>query len=508
MSTPATRCEPDGAPSTRRAEDTTRREPVPGDSTRRESADTSNATRRLQLPEAITSRYHYVGDLASSGGEADLVLLQDLATGEEVVLKFYRPGIAPDGAAIELLSTAAEDHVVRLVEFHNEANGVWEIQEYYPAGSLGNWVAERGGCLKADVLGTVVREISDALAHLHDVAGVAHRDLKPANVLVRREDPLDLVLADFGLATAQQDFTHLTTTAKGTWHYAAPEVHRRESTRKSDWFSLGVMVFEFHTGRKLFSLADGSEVSEDDARRRSMSGDYSTGAIADPRFRLLVDGLLTQDKDHRWGQAQVSAWLRGESPAVHRAAPPPQERISYRPPWSPNLVHTPRELVAEMRRFWDEVSDALVGRPDVAMVSFLKSFPSTEHAVNVLSSGESPGAKLVRLQVLLDPTGAVQFSGAELDDQTLARRIQRASEGDEPALNWLEALVEENILTALAEVTRSTKAARADYLLGQWQQQAKTTSSGLPDDVRSLANQAFRMALPQLVATALASDAP
>ena len=38
--------------------------------------------------------------------------------------------------------------------------------------------------------------------------------------------------------------------------------------------------------------------------------------VADPRLRLLCQGLLTRDPRRRWGAAEVAAWRGGASPAV------------------------------------------------------------------------------------------------------------------------------------------------------------------------------------------------
>ena len=189
------------------------------------SPATAPGPRRLNLPAAVTADYEYLCD-RSSGGEADIALLRDRRSGEEVILKYYKTGITPDPMAMLMLSQADPAHVVRLIDFHDEADGTWEIQEYCPTGSLREWAARRGGRLDTATLRRVLEEITGALTYLHGLgSGIAHRDLKPANILVRTEDPLDLVLADFGLAKAQQAVTHLTSTIKGTWHYAAPEVH-------------------------------------------------------------------------------------------------------------------------------------------------------------------------------------------------------------------------------------------------------------------------------------------
>lgn len=500
-----TRREPTANPTRREAADGGRGSAP----TRREGTGEPRRTRRLNLPAAVAERYDYLHDLPTAGGEADIALLRSRATQEEVIFKSYRAGLAPDPVAMDILRRADTRHVVRLLDLNDDDDGVWEIQEYCFLGSLRDWVSARGGRLPRDVLAIVVGEVAASLKYLHDLStGVAHRDLKPANVLVRSEDPLDLVLTDFGLAKAHQAFTHLTTTVKGTWHYAAPEVHSKHSSPKSDWFSLGAMVFEFYAGRKLFALADGAEVSEDDAKARSVSGNYSTDLIDDPRWKLLVDGLLTWDKDHRWGAEQVEAWLRGESPAVHEDRTKSSRSIGYRPNWSPTLVKTPELLAEQLRQHWDSAATELAGRPDQKMTRFLESFGYLEDAVRTINSNESPGTKLVRLQGILDPAGPIHFGAVPLNDESLRDQIRAAAGSDVQALDWLEAVLNEHILTAFAEVTGAEQAAKADFLLNRWLVQAAEAMRPLPQDYQEVARRQFRSALPMLFARALGEELP
>ncbi|KAF9029586.1 kinase-like domain-containing protein [Rhodocollybia butyracea] len=100
----------------------------------------------------------------------------------------------------------------------------------------------------------IIYHLCLALSYVHSL-GIAHRDLKPENVLLTKDDPPNVKVADFGLAKATDSQTMLKTMC-GTPAYLAPEVVQQANMEGYDnlvdsW-SVGVIVFSMITNASPF----------------------------------------------------------------------------------------------------------------------------------------------------------------------------------------------------------------------------------------------------------------
>ena len=119
---------------------------------------------------------------------------------------------------------------------------------------------DRGYPLPAELALFVASKIANALDYAHRRMGMdgkeldlVHRDVSPQNILISYEG--DIKLCDFGIAKAATKVSQTQTGAlKGKLQYMSPEqAWGKKIDRRTDIFSLGIVLFEMLTGERLFT---------------------------------------------------------------------------------------------------------------------------------------------------------------------------------------------------------------------------------------------------------------
>ena len=121
--------------------------------------------------------------------------------------------------------------------------------EYIQGGSLKDRLASES--LNHDEIRSLITCICKGLSAAH-AKGYVHRDIKPDNVLLEDDRVL---LTDFGIVKALHQSTKITATlgTVGSPRYMSPEqIKGHEVDRRSDLYSLGVMLFEMLEGKVPF----------------------------------------------------------------------------------------------------------------------------------------------------------------------------------------------------------------------------------------------------------------
>ncbi len=160
----------------------------------------------------------------------------------------------------------------------------------------------------------IVLRLTDGLAHAHE-RGIIHRDIKPANILMT--DDGQPMLLDFGVAEeVAVRAVEPGATLGGTLAYMAPE-HLEEvlsgepfADRRSDIYSLGIVLYELLTGRYPFRIpASGSreDVERLLAERRAgpLASVRSLNRDVSPGLESIVATCLEFEPARRYPSAMA-----------------------------------------------------------------------------------------------------------------------------------------------------------------------------------------------------------
>jgi serine/threonine protein kinase len=248
--------------------------------------------------------------LSNASAESD-VWLGERPDGQLVAVKIYRRGRAPGLIDSQLKQELQHPHLLPVLEAGEIRQQYYEISPYIPTGTLSSWLRERGRISESEAE-VVLRQLASALDYLHH-QHVLHRDVKPGNVFIRSTEPLDLALADYGVARLGSGQTLLTTTV-GTVAYSAPEAVTGLQSEASDFWSLGMILVEALTGRHPFANLDLKQ-----QLYRVASGQVEIPVGLGPRWQSLLRGLLTPDYTTRWHKEQIDAWCQNQPVGVGRS---------------------------------------------------------------------------------------------------------------------------------------------------------------------------------------------
>lgn len=268
----------------------------------------ANETNSIAFGTVLCDKFSVLEKLDVETGEADLYICDYEKS--KYIAKVYRRTVSIKKEVSDKLK-AIDSPYVASIYATGEYNGYpVEIQPYYKNGSL------QGKKFSFEELKSyIIPSLNEGLKVLH-TEGIIHKDLKPANIMVL-DDNKGVAIIDFGISSARDDGSTVIVTKTGfTPIYSAPETFRSLFLIDSDYYSLGITLYELFTGKLPYGNMTQEELEQYGLVQRIPIPRDMPKELQDLIKALTYPDITNRkEKDNpnrRWGYEEVNKWLAGE----------------------------------------------------------------------------------------------------------------------------------------------------------------------------------------------------
>ena len=306
------------------------------------------ASNQLQEGFVLLDRYVIENKLNVSTGEADIYVCS--CKKKKYIAKIYRRDTAIKQEVIDAIQRLESPYVAKISEVGLFKGRTVEILPYYSKGSIS------GKTFDVRHIKSLVSCMNEALHALHQI-GIIHKDLKPSNIMLW-DNERGYSVIDFGISSITRDGQTVLVTKTGmTPEYSAPETHHNLFLEESDYYSLGITVYELFCGHTPYSNMTMEEIAQYTLIQQfPFPNDMPESLVS------LIKGLTYADITHRnepgnpnrrWTYNEVLDWCEGKK------VPVPGETSSgtftgMRPyPFMGNKYNDMPSLVRALAENWD-----------------------------------------------------------------------------------------------------------------------------------------------------------
>ncbi|HET9990006.1 MAG TPA: serine/threonine-protein kinase, partial [Kofleriaceae bacterium] len=299
----------------------------------------------MASPLARVGRYELEHPLAR-GGMAEVFvarLVDDDGFARRVALKRALPELNRDRAFADmfraearLAASLAHHNIVAVHDLGEDSDGLFLVMELLHGADVGALLRAAPAPVPLPIVLAIIGDACAGLHHAHErrgpdgaPLGIVHRDVSPQNLFVTFDGCTKVL--DFGIAKAIDrigDRATRTGTLRGKVPYMSPEqCHGGALDRRTDVFSLGVVLWELVTGERLFGGRGESDfevfkqIAERDAPDPS-----ERRADTPPALARVIGKALARDREARYPTIaafhdDLEALTSGPAPLLAVATP-------------------------------------------------------------------------------------------------------------------------------------------------------------------------------------------
>ncbi len=268
------------------------------------------------------ARYRVIR-LIAKGGMASVYLAEQVGESgfaKTVALKVISPGRLKDPSAVRLFFDEARltadlvhqniVQVYNLATYRDHHFIVMEFIHGLTARDLVHRLGQQEKLPPVNLAAFIVSRVCRALAYAHDKRdrrgrklGIVHRDVTPTNVMIDYRGFVKL--SDFGIAKAlTMSVPDESKIVMGKFPYMSPEQARGEITDgRTDVFSLGLVLHELLTGKRLYEAKSRKELLALAASTKVRSPSVARSSVPKELTRITLTAIAL-DADKRFQTAK------------------------------------------------------------------------------------------------------------------------------------------------------------------------------------------------------------
>jgi serine/threonine-protein kinase len=234
------------------------------------------------------------------------ILAEHLSDDERFVARFRREALA--------VAKLIHPNIVQVYDTGVDEGRHYIVMEYVE-GRSGAQILQRQGPVEPEVAAEIGIQACAGLDYAHR-RGIIHRDVKPGNLMVfggpAGGGEMIVKLTDFGIARAIEQ-TRITQVGSvvGTAAYLAPEqVRGEEATPATDVYALGVVLYQFLTGRLPYEGSSLAELAVRQQNEKPLPPDTYNSEVPET-LGAAVLRALEGDPNRRYASAdELASGLR------------------------------------------------------------------------------------------------------------------------------------------------------------------------------------------------------